>query len=681
MMRYKRLALSYIKSFLQGLSEIFFLRSQLIGGLLLLILLTNPNMAIFALMSVVTTYLFASFINMHRDYLFHGFYTYNPLLVGLSLGYYYEFALESFLIMIPLSIMTFFISIALKQIFASYQAPILSLPFSIVSFFISISSQNFSNFLNLTYYQNPIFNPITIIPDAFTPFLKTMGAIIFSPYEITGLSICLCLLYKSRILLCLAIIGYIVGDLSLNIFTAATPYPIFQAYYFNFPLTAIAIGGVLNIPSLKSYVLSMLGVLMCAATIIILSNSSTSPVYALPFNLVVILYVIVLKHVSSPLMTRVFQETPEENFDYYHIHQKRFLPDTIQVHPPIQGHWTIYQSFDGPWTHQGNWKYALDFIKTDNNSSYKNEGRELEDYYAFGAKVYSPIEGYIVEAFDALGDNPIGKVDNQKNWGNYIIIKSLLGYYVEISHIAQDSCILKKGDYVEVGTPIALCGNSGYSPEPHIHMQVQWSPKVGSTTSPFVLKQYQKENELINCSIPQTGDHISNQFGDSLGDIINLILDQKMKYKITHKSGKESLDEFTVCQNIISGVMYLTDLSGNKLHFSKDECFLYFYDYEGEVNTPLSQFLISLPKFPLNYQNGLVWSDSLPLRLMTSKIRYLYSILLFSLYPTNYKKYRYQFEIQNKLIIKGIDLQTKVTIDFTKLIEIVETPHMRMEAI
>jgi len=65
-----------------------------------------------------------------------------------------------------------------------------------------------------------------------------------------------------------------------------------------------------------------------------------------------------------------------------------------------------------------------------------------------------------------------------QNWGNSVIINHLNGLYTQISHIKK----IVFGKYWRLckkGALIASCGNSGRSPEPHIHFQAQHVPVLG----------------------------------------------------------------------------------------------------------------------------------------------------------------------------------------------------------
>ncbi len=50
---------------------------------------------------------------------------------------------------------------------------------------------------------------------------------------------------------------------------------------------------------------------------------------------------------------------------------------------------------------------------------------------------------------------------------------------------------------------IGRCGNSGRSPVPHLHMQVQRTPQIGDKTVPYRLTQYIENNRYHTSGIPQ----------------------------------------------------------------------------------------------------------------------------------------------------------------------------------
>ncbi|KZB89807.1 M23 family metallopeptidase [Priestia flexa] len=117
-------------------------------------------------------------------------------------------------------------------------------------------------------------------------------------------------------------------------------------------------------------------------------------------------------------------------------------------------------------------RYAYDLVIHRDESTYKEYGDELEDYYAFNQKVVAPAEGKVVAVVDGLKDNPIGDVDTEHPAGNYVIIDHGNSEYSLLAHFKQGSILVKEGDLVYEGKWIGSCGNSGNSTEPHIHFQV-----------------------------------------------------------------------------------------------------------------------------------------------------------------------------------------------------------------
>ncbi|HYP17209.1 MAG TPA: M23 family metallopeptidase [Opitutus sp.] len=59
-----------------------------------------------------------------------------------------------------------------------------------------------------------------------------------------------------------------------------------------------------------------------------------------------------------------------------------------------------------------------------------------------------------------------------KSAGNYIVIRHRDGTYAEYVHIEHDGGLVKVGEVVEAGQPIALSGNTGFSTGPHLHFAV-----------------------------------------------------------------------------------------------------------------------------------------------------------------------------------------------------------------
>ena len=186
-----------------------------------------------------------------------------------------------------------------------------------------------------------------------------------------------------------------------------------------------------------------------------------------------------------------------------------------QLSLPFMGEWMVSQGHDSTMTHKGEWSKALDFVILDDEmKTYRNPGNQPEQFYCYNKPVLSPGDGIVEEILDYVEDNEIGKNNTAQNWGNSIVIKHADGLYTKLSHLRKNSFRVAKGSYVRRGDIIALCGNSGRSPEPHLHLQVQNTPYIGSKTMYYPLAYFisrsGKQQRFENFAVPKEGVFASN---------------------------------------------------------------------------------------------------------------------------------------------------------------------------
>ena len=133
-------------SVLNSYSEIFFLKNRIVGVLLFVLTFINPNVALGGIIAVFAAYLFARFINMGEKFLESGFYTYNALLVGLSIGYLFKLTWLTLFFVVTSSILTYVITVVMQDVFYRFfRLPVLSVPFVVVSSLAYLSSSQYSN--------------------------------------------------------------------------------------------------------------------------------------------------------------------------------------------------------------------------------------------------------------------------------------------------------------------------------------------------------------------------------------------------------------------------------------------------------------------------------------------------------------------------------------------------------
>lgn len=145
---------------------------------------------------------------------------------------------------------------------------------------------------------------------------------------------------------------------------------------------------------------------------------------------------------------------------------------------PFKEEWTVFWGGD---TKEQNYhvayksqKNAFDLVITNSaGKSYKTDGKNNEDYYAFGKDLIAPTSGEVVLVVDGVKDNKPGVTNPNYVPGNTVIIKTSNNEYLFFAHFKQHSIKVKQGQKVQQGDVLGLCGNSGNTTEPHLHFHIQ----------------------------------------------------------------------------------------------------------------------------------------------------------------------------------------------------------------
>lgn len=166
---------------------------------------------------------------------------------------------------------------------------------------------------------------------------------------------------------------------------------------------------------------------------------------------------------------------------------------------PFNEEWTVFWGGD---TKELNYhvidkaqKNAFDFvIKNQQGKTYKNDGKNNEDFYAFGKQLISPSDGEVVLVVDGVKDNKPGTSNPIYIPGNTIIIKTKNNEFLFFAHFKQHSIVVKQGQKIKKGDLLGLCGNSGNSTEPHLHFHIQNVEDINKATGAKVYF----ENIIVN---------------------------------------------------------------------------------------------------------------------------------------------------------------------------------------
>ncbi|CAN1209255.1 urea transporter [Tumidithrix helvetica PCC 7403] len=651
LMKWRQAPQHFLQAVCAAIAEIMFLRGAGMGACLLIAMFLQPSVLIMGLTGLMAAVTFATVAKLKQDYLNFAPLLFNPLLAGLSVGYLFQLSPASLFLSAAAGAFAFVLTWSLSHILRTVLLlPVLSLPFVAVSWIVHLAAFRYAG---LQAAILPVHTYTIGLPLEFEGFLRTLGLIFFLPNIWVGIVVMLLLLINSRIQFFLAIAGYALGTYTRGILTGTFAYVYYDPATLNYILVALAIGGYYLLPSVRSYALAAIAVVMTAIlgeAVSVFWAAVGLPVHAFPYNVVTLSLLYLLGSVGRGLLAKYPQASPEKTLDYELTERQRHQGSGHAIALPFAGRWMVWQGCDGRWTHQGLWRYAYDFvIRDEEGQTFRESGLQLSDYYAFQKPVLSPVSGWVSRVVRDLPDCAIGTVDQDRNWGNYVILVDDRGFYVEISHFAQDSIVVNQGDRIERGTLLGRCGNSGYSPQPHIHIQVQLTPEIGATTVPFSFANLRVNDEFCAESTPTESAEVEAVSLDrALLQALSLPLDSQIKFQVLRKG--RSLTPLTVTVRMaIDGTFYL-DSGKAKLYFRRDDSGFVFHRLVG--NDPaLAALLIAMPWLPLSRKQGQFWCDYVPIGLVTTQWRQMFYQFGSSLYaPLGSASYRGEWRSENTLV-------------------------------
>lgn len=168
---------------------------------------------------------------------------------------------------------------------------------------------------------------------------------------------------------------------------------------------------------------------------------------------------------------------------------------------PVEGVWRVINS-------PGHEPFAYDLaaVKPDTEATVSKSrlarifGQlSAKDFYSWQKSVKSPVSGTVMEVSDEVPDREaldlildLGRMfsvrpnltadDIRPFAGNYIIIETK-GFYVFVAHLRSKSVLVPAGDRVTAGQILGEVGNSSFTLEPHLHIQIV--DQVDDLTVPY----------------------------------------------------------------------------------------------------------------------------------------------------------------------------------------------------
>lgn len=635
----------FLKAIPNSYGQVFFSDQRLFSFILMVITFFDLNAGALGFLSVITTNLAGFLLGYDRKVISKGIFGFNSLLVGLGLGIYFKPDLYLILVIIIAAILTLLVAVSLQGVIGKYALPYLSVPFLISIWIMTLSTREFTA-LGISergiYTFNDLYtiggDPLVRIyewwnnlqlPRSLRIYFISLGSILFQYNLFSGIILATGLLLFSRISFTLSLLGFYTAYLFYEIIGANISELSYSYIGFNYILTSIAVGGFFIIPSSRSYLWVVLLIPMVAMITITLSRIFTLfslPIYSLPFNLVVLLFLYALKFRIRPSATLsevvIQHNSPEKNLYAFHNDVIRFRHHKkVAVKLPFLGTWTVSQAHDGAFTHRDEFRHAWDFVITDTEEKqYRGSGDLLSDYYCYDKLVLAPADGTIEFVTDRVVDNVVGEVNLKDNWGNTVIIRHDDHLFTSLSHLKEGSVRVKEGDSVKAGEEIGRCGNSGRSPYPHLHFQVQETPYIGSVTLEYPISYHVCHSQggfsLKSFTHPRQDDRVSNvERSELLYNAFHFIPGKRYHFNIVN-NGENQESTWEVNTDPYNNAYILCRQSGAMAYFMNDGDLLFFTHFSGDKKCPLYYFFMAAFQVQQGFYQDLSIVDRYPLNLI-----------------------------------------------------------------
>ncbi|MGZ3919704.1 MAG: urea transporter [Bacteroidia bacterium] len=633
----------WLQSTLNSYSLMFFSLNNIFALLILLVTFFSPFVGVCGLMAVVSINVIAYLIGFNREEILKGLFGFNALFMGMAIGHEFSLNWTFVLLFVSSILIVLMITVWLKGLLGIYNLPFLSFPFVISYWLVSLAASHFSNLQideSHIYLINEIarnessaayrfihsLDNLNIFPLAATYF-KTLAGTFFQTSVMGGMIIAFGLLYFSRIAFSLSVIGFSFAYLFYFLFGADVNDLDTNLVGANFIFLAIGIGCFFIIPNTYSY----LTVIVLTPVLLLVSLSVGKILwvfqlhaYTLSFSIVCTAFLFAL---NQRLFTAFLQVVTVQYFSaektiYKYLNSlQRFKNELLyKLSLPFWGEWYVSQGYNGKITHLGDWSKALDFVIVDSKGNTYREPlpRETftrENFYCYNKGIMAPYDGYVYDIINTIDENDVGDVDTDHNWGNTIILNHLNGLFSQISHIKKDTFGVFVGQYVKKGTYLAMCGNSGRSPEPHIHFQLQTTPVVGEKTMAYPIAYFierQGTEKILRISeVPRENSFISNvQVNELLTICFSFLPGQKISF--CKEDGEQAIqwEVFTDAYN--RTYIYCAE-TRSQAYFINDGVMFYFTDFEGDKTSLLFHFYLALYRQLLGYYENVTVTDNVPL--------------------------------------------------------------------
>jgi len=551
----------------------------------------------------------------------------NGLLLGMLVGSLYVPSVASMFLLLFGSILVVLSTAVFNDILTrTYKLPVLGVPYVFAGCVLISLAQTFKLALLIPGSAFTFFSLIPVPELSWTTsYISGIGSIYFSGTVLGAILVLLAFLASSPYLAILTLGLALVIAMTLQLINIPLGSITALVAQMNGVLAGAVIGGLYSRPGYRSILIAILSALLASILSLAIEHHLWSlglPALALPFVIATYAILIALSPARGGAWSKFWlakPALPETSIEEQKMAEIRGVDQTsIAVRLPVNGIWNVYQGFGGKHTHQREWHYSIDLFKLKDNKSFSGDGSNLTDYHCFSQPVLSPVYGTIVDYCSHHKDNVPGEVDTLNNWGNYVIIKLDTNGFLVLAHLQQNSFKLNKYDRVVPGQELALSGNSGRSPQPHLHMSIHRDMNLSSQTLPFhfthvVILSGQSQIYTL-CSRPKESESIMTPTRNAaLKRAFHLNVGSRLQFD-TNLKGKENSSVFDVVLDP-SGQFYLVSDKGASVAFSLSDDLVAFWNRQGPGDPVLDAFILSIGLSPL-IEGQACWYDLVPRHLL-----------------------------------------------------------------
>lgn len=153
---------------------------------------------------------------------------------------------------------------------------------------------------------------------------------------------------------------------------------------------------------------------------------------------------------------------------------------------PFDGWWQMLIGHEHFEHHmRGGGGMGLDFIGlAQGGAPHRGSGKRLQDWTCYRREVLAPAAGTVASVRDGSPDSPPGMPRREPV--NCVVLDHGHDEKTFLAHLVPGSIMVSEGDDVERGQPLGLCGSSGYSLIPHVHV----GRSRNGTGAPIVFSDY-----------------------------------------------------------------------------------------------------------------------------------------------------------------------------------------------